>query len=602
MTDLFLDDRLPANKPPTPSLGKIIATYDYLNEDKQLLFQVVRYDPKDFRQRHKNGNGEWVWNLDGVRRVPYHLDRLVQMGLDPIWLVEGEKDADNLWLWGRPATTSPCGASAWKSDYAEYLRGHKVIIIPDQDTPGLQYARDAANSLDGTASELKVIMLPKPFKDISDWIEAGNDTALLDDMEQDISVLFEGDKPLYRKVDESIVWDKRIGNLPLTFKAEKISDEHSGIHARISMAANRASLAWTYLNIERAEDRTRIANSAHAQLKTEATYSKDDLRRDLDSFCAGLWDFYLSRFIPVELSGDDNPAPLSFYLKPYIVESGGTIIFAPPGRGKSYTGLLWGISIDAGCQQFWAVKQQRTLFINLERSADSLRRRIGMVNKLLGLPASRPLLTLNARGHSLMDVIAGCRKAVKKHNIGLVILDSISRAGLGDLTENQSGNRVIDALSSLCPTWLALGHTPRDSEEHMYGSVMQDAGADICVQLSSQVKDDGTLGVGWNITKQNDIGYHPMKIYAMEFSEQGLTGLRPAKAFEFPDVEGKSPTDMLTTILDWVVDQDTGDANATEVERALGYSRPRISKLFSQSGRFTQTRRVGHSIYYGVKE
>src|SRR5262245_43639267 len=31
--------------------GKIVATYDYGDETGKLLFQVVRFDPKDFRQR-----------------------------------------------------------------------------------------------------------------------------------------------------------------------------------------------------------------------------------------------------------------------------------------------------------------------------------------------------------------------------------------------------------------------------------------------------------------------------------------------------------------------------------------------------------------------
>ncbi len=607
MSDLFIEKSKPiavATKlRPAPSASeKIIATYDYKDEKGNILFQVVRFDPKDFRQRHKNGNGDWVWNLENVRRVLYHLPDIAPMIDETIYLVEGEKDCDNLWEWGQPSTTSPGGASAWKSEYADYLIGKRVVIIPDKDASGMSYARQVANSIIGKAREVKIIMLPgDKVKDTTDWLNSGGDIAALPEMEQDIEVLFTSDKPTYRQLEDSVQWDKKVGNLLLTFKGEKISEERTGVHARISIFGQREMLSWSYLNIERREDRSGLSTAAFSTLPENKEYGKDDLRRDIDNFCAGLWEFHLSRFVPTEMIGDDTPQPLVFILKPYLIEGGGTIIFAPPGRGKSYTALLWGVAIDSGCQNYWQVTKKTVLFVNLERSAESLRRRLGAVNKVLGLPASRPLLTLNARGKSLNEVIPACRKAIKKYNVGLVALDSISRAGLGDLNENQSGNRVIDALSSMCPTWLALGHTSRASDEHLYGSIMQDAGADICIQISSQIKDDGVLGIGWQITKQNDIGIHAQKIYALEFNEYGLINFRPAKTFEFPDIEGNSPLDMLTTVIDWISNQDSGDATATEIEKEFGFTRANVSRLFTKSGKFVVTRKVKQSVYYGVK-
>jgi hypothetical protein len=55
------------------SSGKIAATYSYLDEQGDKLFEVVRYEPKDLRQRRTNGKGGWIWNTKGVRPVPYHL-------------------------------------------------------------------------------------------------------------------------------------------------------------------------------------------------------------------------------------------------------------------------------------------------------------------------------------------------------------------------------------------------------------------------------------------------------------------------------------------------------------------------------------------------
>jgi putative DNA primase/helicase len=53
--------------------GRIVAQYDYSDEGGGLLYQVVRFDPKDFCQRRPDGGGGWVWSLGDTRRVLYRL-------------------------------------------------------------------------------------------------------------------------------------------------------------------------------------------------------------------------------------------------------------------------------------------------------------------------------------------------------------------------------------------------------------------------------------------------------------------------------------------------------------------------------------------------
>src|ERR1700674_2728127 len=40
----------------------VVATYDYSDERGEVLFQVLRFEPKEFRQRRPHGNG-WAWHL-----------------------------------------------------------------------------------------------------------------------------------------------------------------------------------------------------------------------------------------------------------------------------------------------------------------------------------------------------------------------------------------------------------------------------------------------------------------------------------------------------------------------------------------------------------
>lgn len=154
--------------------SRIAEIYPYQDEDGQPLFEVVRFQLKNFRQRRRSEDGKWIWNLDGTRRVLYKLPEViaaVTVG-EPVWVVEGEKDANNLIQLGLPATTNPGGALKWRDEYSEPLRGAKVVILPDNDQPGQQHAEQVARSLAGVAREIKIIRLPGlPEKgDVSDWI------------------------------------------------------------------------------------------------------------------------------------------------------------------------------------------------------------------------------------------------------------------------------------------------------------------------------------------------------------------------------------------------------------------------------------------------
>jgi putative DNA primase/helicase len=174
MADLFP----PKADAPQTAPRRIVKTYNYLDETGALLFQTVRFEPKDFQQRRPDGAGGWTWNLKGVRRVLYRLPQL--LAADPVgwvFVVEGEKDADALAALGLVATTNPGGAGKWKNltdDSA--LHDHRVCILPDKDSPGRAHAQDVARRLHGKATDVRIVELPDvggaPVKDASDWIEA----------------------------------------------------------------------------------------------------------------------------------------------------------------------------------------------------------------------------------------------------------------------------------------------------------------------------------------------------------------------------------------------------------------------------------------------
>jgi hypothetical protein len=72
---------------PAPSKQRVTATYQYTDETGNVLSEVLRYEPKDFRQRKPRPNGGWTWTTVGTRTVPFQLPRVLQADRF-LWSVE----------------------------------------------------------------------------------------------------------------------------------------------------------------------------------------------------------------------------------------------------------------------------------------------------------------------------------------------------------------------------------------------------------------------------------------------------------------------------------------------------------------------------------
>jgi len=189
--------------------SRIVAVYDYRDEHGKILHQTVREDPKAFKQWRasfegeevtvspkytarawKSRNGDWkISTLKGIDPVPYHLPQMLKRPNCPILFCEGEKDADRLASLGFLTTTIPMGTGKWRECYAQYFKGRKVAIVPDEDrprknsrnpddNPGLIGAKKIAKALLGVASVVGILRLPNvggmltPKYDATDVVEA----------------------------------------------------------------------------------------------------------------------------------------------------------------------------------------------------------------------------------------------------------------------------------------------------------------------------------------------------------------------------------------------------------------------------------------------
>ena len=170
-------------------------------------------------------------SLDGVERVPYKLPEVLQGIKDSklIFLLEGEKDADRATEMGFVATTFLGGAGKWKAEYLEHFKGADVVLIPDNDHPGIKGTQDIAEQLHGTTKNIKVLELPglgeeksKHGKDFSDWADIdGNSSDVLTDHIKEAEVWI-------TPVDDWLVPTERGYRVNKALLAQHIANEEDG--------------------------------------------------------------------------------------------------------------------------------------------------------------------------------------------------------------------------------------------------------------------------------------------------------------------------------------------------------------------------------------
>jgi hypothetical protein len=159
----------------------------YQDEDRQTVFVKQRYKigetGKTYRLYKVDADGRKHSTLGDARIVPYNLPALLDAKTAGrnIFLVEGEKAADAIKSIGMIATTAHTGAGSWPAAITEYFAGAQVIIVPDNDVPGWQYAYKAAEAILPIVKSLKVVDLGLQGQgdDAFEFIEAGGGRAEL---------------------------------------------------------------------------------------------------------------------------------------------------------------------------------------------------------------------------------------------------------------------------------------------------------------------------------------------------------------------------------------------------------------------------------------
>lgn len=154
--------------------ARVVAEYEYTDENGRVLFIVVRKEPKAFVQRRPDGS----WGRGDARLVPYRLPEVIAAvaASDRVWICEGEKDVEAMRRAGCVATCNAGGAGKWLPEFSRFLDGADVTIVEDRDEPGRDHARKVFASLRGLARSVNVVQAAVG-KDAADHLAAGKSTA-----------------------------------------------------------------------------------------------------------------------------------------------------------------------------------------------------------------------------------------------------------------------------------------------------------------------------------------------------------------------------------------------------------------------------------------
>jgi hypothetical protein len=137
--------------PPMDILGKPSAEWNYLDQNNRLLAVVYRYDNEQGKQFR-------IWDVKSRKaKAP---------DIRPLYNIPGIKTADALIKNGFTATTAMFGANApiEKTDWSP-LQGKELIIWPDNDEAGINYAQRLSKHLANICSFVSVLSPPDDKKD-----------------------------------------------------------------------------------------------------------------------------------------------------------------------------------------------------------------------------------------------------------------------------------------------------------------------------------------------------------------------------------------------------------------------------------------------------
>lgn len=458
-----------------------VATYDYTNERGELLYQVVRFEPKDFRPRRPDGKGGWTWSLGEVRRVIYHLPDLAEH--ERVYWVEGEKDADRLWGLDLAATTSPSGASSFRDEYARQLAEaaiREVVVIPDHDRPGHTYATAAGRAMQAAGLAVRWLELPdlgevqdKHGPDVSDWLDAGHTADELLTLAEQAPVFSDAMPTAAPPADSAALEtegdDYRVtwpDALELVAVAPRESGE--GIHAGVTVRLNDSVVSWGRLNL--------VSTSMREGLVKKLRETEPGLpwRDRLKLACRLIVERVRVGAPFVALCPAPRPAGRRDLVEDVLPVGETSLIYADGDTGKGWVALLIAVALATG-QAFPNLRPARraspTAYLDWESTEEEVAARVDGICRGLGVTLPAGAILYRPMFRALADEASRLRADFARHGVEVVTVDSFGPACGAEPESADSAIRTMNALRSFAGTTrLVLAHISKAAADQPSGA------------------------------------------------------------------------------------------------------------------------------------
>ena len=179
-----LYERIPeARQAPEPKRShhqkRPTAIYDKYNNPNVRKLRYGSGKGKYFVWQRADGQGDWVNGLDGQTPGLYNGAALATADpFQPIYITEGEGDAEQVIAAGGVAISPSGGADSWEEEYSERLRGFLVIVCGDLDASGKgqAHAQHVAESIARQGAAVRLVFFGDTH-DVGDYLKAGHTLA-----------------------------------------------------------------------------------------------------------------------------------------------------------------------------------------------------------------------------------------------------------------------------------------------------------------------------------------------------------------------------------------------------------------------------------------
>jgi len=200
---------------------------------------------------------------------------------------------------------------------------------------------------------------------------------------------------------------------------------------------------------------------------------------------------------PVYIGQLEKPKPKLFLVDDYMPEGYVTLLYGEGAQGKSYLAISLAICISLG-EPFLlkGCRQTNVLYLDWETDQDDFTYRAYRIAAGMGLerPPTDTFMYMRLE-RPLGMILPAVKKLIEQSQVGLVVIDSLTMAGVRDVNSVEKVTDFFEQLRSMQTTVLALDHQPKPQKDDQGYSMRRPLGSVMKENLSRSVIQ--MQKVGW---------------------------------------------------------------------------------------------------------